>query len=539
MSTILDVEDQWVIRHSSTELESLIAIAASVAGAHRIEDVLEVAATRAREAMGAATLSISRWEVERGCLRTLINAGEDELWPQDEVYPLDDFPAAVALLRAGRPHIAFIDDADTDPAEQRLLRRLGMDSSAAVPIVYEGATWGELYATSGPDRPRLSHADVRYMQAICGQIGLALGRAELFSRMSALAFEDPLTGLANRRAVGDRLDELAARGEPAALLLGDLDGLKAINDADGHAAGDAVLRGAARALRDAAGGDTLVTVARLGGDEFCVLMPGASAADAKALTRLVTTPPMAGATFSWGLALTSGRDWKPAALLRAADMAQYEAKRHGGNCLRTAADSITAPSQRRPAARTRDRARLAARIVDAALGWLDGPGRDASAARRVQAVAEIAAGALDASSWSVSEMSRDAGTVSTITYADRRLGAGSVVDADETFLLADYPETLVVVRDGGGFHLDAEDPEADAAERMLLARSGRTQLLAAGASGQLVELYGDGATPPMGWATASLRLLVREAVSLAEPSARSTARVAGGDAAGHPAAERC
>ena len=66
-----------------------------------------------------------------------------------------------------------------------------MDSSAAVPIVYEGATWGELYATSGSDRPRLSHADVRYMQAICGQIGLALGRAELFSRMSALAFEDP------------------------------------------------------------------------------------------------------------------------------------------------------------------------------------------------------------------------------------------------------------------------------------------------------------------------------------------------------------
>ena len=49
-------------------------------------------------------MSISRWEVERRRLRTLINAGEDELWPEDEVYPLDEFPAAVALLRAGRPH---------------------------------------------------------------------------------------------------------------------------------------------------------------------------------------------------------------------------------------------------------------------------------------------------------------------------------------------------------------------------------------------------------------------------------------------------
>ena len=69
------------------------------------------------------------------------------------------------------------------------------------------------------------------------------------------------------------------------------------------------------------------------------------------------------------------------------------------------------------------------------------------------------------------------------------------------------------------FHLDAEDPEADAGERVLLVRRGRTQLLAAGASGHLVELYGDAATLPMSWAAASLRLLVREAVSPAAPSA--------------------
>ena len=184
-----------MIRHSSTQLESLIAIAASVAGAHRLEDVLEVAADRARDAMGVATLSISRWDIERGCLRTLINSGGGgDLWPDDEIYPLDEFPAAVALLRAGRPHLAFIGNPATDAAEQRLLAELGMDCSAAVPIVFEGVTWGELYAASGSDRPPLSESDVHYMQAICGQIGLALGRAELFSRLSALAFEDALTG---------------------------------------------------------------------------------------------------------------------------------------------------------------------------------------------------------------------------------------------------------------------------------------------------------------------------------------------------------
>ena len=76
-----------MIRHSSKELESLIAIAASVAGAHRLEDVLEVAATRARDAIGASMLSISRWEVEQGCLRTLINSGEADPWPEGRGLP--------------------------------------------------------------------------------------------------------------------------------------------------------------------------------------------------------------------------------------------------------------------------------------------------------------------------------------------------------------------------------------------------------------------------------------------------------------------
>ena len=64
-----------MIRHSTPQqLESLIAIAASVAGAHRLEDVLEVAATRARVALGASTLSISRWEIEQGVLRGVVVA---------------------------------------------------------------------------------------------------------------------------------------------------------------------------------------------------------------------------------------------------------------------------------------------------------------------------------------------------------------------------------------------------------------------------------------------------------------------------------
>ena len=511
-----------MVRHNSHQLESLIDIAASVAGAHRLEDVLDVAATRAREALGVATMSISRWEADHGHLRTLINDGDFERWPEDEVYPLEDFPAAVALLRDGHPHVAYADDPGADAAERALLRELGKESSAAVPIVYQGHTWGELYATTGHGQPRLTDGDVQYMQAICGQIGLALGRAELFSRLSALAFEDALTGLANRRAIEDRLEELAARGEPAALLLGDLDGLKAVNDSRGHDEGDAVLRCAADVLRAATADVPGVLPARLGGDEFCVLMPGATLEQAELLAARAggqLREAAVGVTLSWGVARTGGAGWRPAELLRAADVAQYQAKRSGGDCVRAAAAPVAVMPARGGGLRTREQTGRAGGLLDGILGWLDGAARDWAAPRRVQGVAELAADALDAASWSVSAASsRHGDTVRTVAHTDRRLGPDvRVVRQREAYRLADYPRTRAAVA-GGAFHVDAGDPAADPAESELLRRAGRAQLLAAGAAGQLVELFGDETTPPMGWATSPLRLLVREATTAA-PSA--------------------
>ena len=97
-----------------------------------------------------------------------------------------------------------------------------------------------------------------------------LDRAHEAARREAAT--DPLTGLANRRALERTAERLGAEGLPFALLSIDLDRFKAVNDRWGHAAGDAVLTAIGRRLRQAARRDDLA--ARLGGDEFALLLRG-------------------------------------------------------------------------------------------------------------------------------------------------------------------------------------------------------------------------------------------------------------------------
>jgi diguanylate cyclase (GGDEF)-like protein len=160
---------------------------------------------------------------------------------------------------------------------------------------------------------------------------LTAERAHL--RRSALT--DPLTGLANRRALTERASYEVARharlGHRFAIVMLDLDGFKALNDRFGHGAGDELLRDVAGALRDAARRQD--TVARLGGDEFCVLAPETALAGGERLAARLTTA-IASATAglaqvgaSAGVATWPDDGETAAEVLRAADVRQMEAKR--------------------------------------------------------------------------------------------------------------------------------------------------------------------------------------------------------------------
>jgi diguanylate cyclase (GGDEF)-like protein len=156
------------------------------------------------------------------------------------------------------------------------------------------------------------------------------------------ARQDILTGLPNRRALFEMLQQAIARssrnGTAIALLFLDLDGFKAVNDAMGHEAGDSLLREIARRLSD--GIHQTDFVARLGGDEFTVILEKLSRRDdaigiAEKLLANIRKPVQIGiksvqVSASIGIAFHEhSTEISPDHFVKSADSAMYEAKRSG------------------------------------------------------------------------------------------------------------------------------------------------------------------------------------------------------------------
>lgn len=157
-------------------------------------------------------------------------------------------------------------------------------------------------------------------------------------KLRAMAFQDPLTGLANRAVFNDALAEALqeARLKTVDVLLLDLDDFKEVNDILGHQAGDDMLIEVARRLRGCV--PTADVVARLGGDEFVVLLTACPDADAIAacIVRCLHVPVTIDGTvlrpsLSLGLASLGQDSVGPSELLRHADIAMYAAKAAGKN----------------------------------------------------------------------------------------------------------------------------------------------------------------------------------------------------------------
>jgi diguanylate cyclase (GGDEF)-like protein len=175
------------------------------------------------------------------------------------------------------------------------------------------------------------------LETYAGHAAIALSNARLVDQLEREAAEDPLTGLANKRAFelayGAELSRAGRDESTVALVVLDIDHFKEINDTYGHPFGDEVLIEVAKALRAAV--RTYDSVARLGGEEFAMLLPGANLDDAFKIAERTREligeikVPHAKLSCSAGAAATSIGPERSGELFKAADRALYEAKRRG------------------------------------------------------------------------------------------------------------------------------------------------------------------------------------------------------------------
>ena len=277
-------------------------------------------------------------------------------------------PAAPAPARPAGPAPAGSDPApstsDPEPA-----RRGSIASGAVRAAAADGADRPAATAPA-PDRPRREprpgrraegapRASVveRIVDRIPPELFAALAATALLAAAMSLvwlrersrvraaqreALADPLTGIANRLAFQQRLTQEWKRsrryGRPLGVLMLDLDGLKQVNDSDGHEAGDRMIRSAAESIA----GDIRESdlAARLAGDEFVVLCPETRRPGLHHLaTKLEERLEHGGVRASIGWAELSDQDARPEDLVARADEAMYRAK----GARRAGRDAATAP----------------------------------------------------------------------------------------------------------------------------------------------------------------------------------------------------
>lgn len=236
---------------------------------------------------------------------------------------------------------------------QETIRRSGLTdvTTATVPLMSRGEPTGLLGFMKQGDR-QWSTREINVLKAIAALLAQLQARVVAEERLRYIALHDDLTGLANRRALLEHMEERLRPGSsgPVAAFFLDLDRLKALNDFLGHTAGDNFIRTLSSRLKEHL--DPNDMIARLGGDEFVIVPakpvdPVAAELEATRIQQLITRRVSVGGETvsrgaSVGVALGMPGETTVADLLRRADHALLSAKSGGGNGVAVFTDAMRA-----------------------------------------------------------------------------------------------------------------------------------------------------------------------------------------------------
>ncbi len=278
-----DVTDQVEQRHRLARLGRIRHLLGAVNGAivrvRERDALLEAFCRIAVEQGGFQAARLVEIERDSGLLRlaVLTDHDRDSVIEVIDEYNRDPAGARSLLaeaLRGGRAAVSNDVTADPRARQQAMFAREGINSLACLPFLIDGKAGGVLVLRAR-ERGYFDDEELRLLHELTANLGFALELMEKQARLDFLAYFDPLTGLANRALLMQRLmqsiDAARAAGHRMALVMLDVERFNAINEAFGQAAGDAVLKRIARLAARIAGGDE--RAARIGGNQFALLVP--------------------------------------------------------------------------------------------------------------------------------------------------------------------------------------------------------------------------------------------------------------------------
>jgi diguanylate cyclase (GGDEF)-like protein/PAS domain S-box-containing protein len=304
-----------------------------------IEEAYEILRTGLPEFFSAGTGAVYIQSASRKVLEAVAAWGLKE---GDRVFSPEDCWA----MRRGRPHLA----GGTGPFCPHL-QSLSPTSSICIPMTAQGEALGVLTLAQAPggaqeipgrDDERGGESERVLASTVAEHVALALANLRLRENLKSQSIRDPLTGLFNRRYMEETLERelrrAGRRGTPVGLVMFDIDHFKRFNDANGHLAGDALLRALGEFLQASFRGEDIVC--RFGGEEFVLILPEAPVEAivrrSEALRERVKVlhvpyrgALLGGVTISLGVAGFPEHGGTVDELLAAADGALYDAKASG------------------------------------------------------------------------------------------------------------------------------------------------------------------------------------------------------------------
>lgn len=332
--------DRQAIRSKSEQLDALNQVAIAISSSLGLQEVQDRIMRSGIALTASKAACIAFYDEESQCFEEWHTQGLSE----DFIKSMSFRPGGLAdeAFTTGK-HIVSNDRPDTDHKLSKLTHDEGILGFICLPLINQSRRLGVLYLYRN-DRDIFLPGEISLLTTFAHLAAGALENARLHAKTLNLATTDTLTGLANRRLFGERLNEEMQRSRrysrSFSLLMLDIDHFKKVNDNYGHPAGDAVLKQLATILREQT--REVDTVARYGGEEFVIVAPESDGNGAKVVGERIRKAIAGkafilpdgreiGVTASIGIVSYPHCADDPEAMIERADQSLYLAKRGGRN----------------------------------------------------------------------------------------------------------------------------------------------------------------------------------------------------------------